>query len=306
MSMGTQNIPTAAEINQTPVNAGAALKVSSASKRLPPKHNVSELSAREIRSEKGKQMCRALQDSFEKEISRVKKSPEYNDTSSLFSNNTENDSTVKFISILDKINENQMKKNKFYSEIVKDMSPLLHSTTGDTNYATNRLDFDEAFRTLQLNNRAGEEHPSAEVSQDEQPIETQLAKMVLHRSKRPSQHIDHILELHQPEQNEIIFECSKEWTVNQTPDMREKDMIPAHLAAHLDKMRQETRESRQDTHDEHFGSKKKYVINEEQSRRSKVDQLIASLDGQGSHGASGKIYRLSCQKDLFGSSQEIP
>lgn len=42
--------------------------------------------------------------------------------------------------------------------------------------------------------------------------------------------LEHILEAHQPDTHDIIFECSKEWTVNQTPELREKEAIPAHLA----------------------------------------------------------------------------
>lgn len=90
------------------------------------------------------------------------------DEASIFTMNThEQDTTSKYINILDKINDNQMKKNKFYSDIIKDID-------ADT-------------------------------------------------------HINHILKIHQPQDFDIIYECSKEYTVNQTPDLRDKEMKMVHL-----------------------------------------------------------------------------
>lgn len=37
-----------------------------------------------------------------------------------------------------------------------------------------------------------------------------------------------ILEAHKP--NDIIFECSKEWTINQTPELRDKERSPFQAA----------------------------------------------------------------------------
>lgn len=104
-------------------------------------------------------------------------------------------STSKFLKILDKINENQSKKNKFYSQIIKDYKPETANEEFTNCSNINNIDNTTNIGTL-----------------------------------------EHLLEAHQPNQNDIIFECSKEWTVNQTPELREKEAIPAHLALQLGKM----------------------------------------------------------------------
>lgn len=248
------------------------------------------LSPRKSETSKAVQGC--LQESFEKELSRVKKTAEYNDTSSLFSNNTDNDSTIKFISILDKINENQIKKNKFYSEIIKDIDfeHQQHNNQLGQTQSKHKEDyfelpsFDDSVKGIQKSsrNQFSLKENGMEDSETHERGRLHLEKV---KGYKPSElrtsssgtHIEHILEVHQPNQHEIIFECSKEWTVNQTPDMREKELMPSHLALHFERLRQS-------------------ALND---HTESSPQVKNSTDEST---APSKIYRLNCQKELFQSN----
>lgn len=249
------------------------------------------------KSECKKQGQNYLQESFEKELSKVKKATEYNDTSSLFSNNTDNDSTIKFISILDKINENQIKKNKFYSEIIKDIDfehqtmqgQLCSSDKKKLEECYDMPSFDDSVRFVSKTDRVRSAQTSNRTpQQDDHPGDASYMVKLKGGSPanlRPSggvNNIDHLLELHQPNQHEIIFECSKEWTVNQTPDMREKDMMPQHLALHFERMRQDAIDAVE-----------------------ALPQLKASIDTKDRHShQTSRVYRLNCQKELFTASPQ--
>lgn len=241
-----------------------------------------------------------LQESFEKELSRVKKTTDYNDTSSLFSNNTDNDSTRKFISILDKINENQIKKNRFYTEIIKDidfeqqhLQGHLHASEAKKHDDYSDVpSFDESMRAVPIN-----EHFSTNQytnrSENTGAVDPNAAYVLSVRGPNSAQtrgnnsghQIEHILEVHQPNQHEIIFECSKEWTVNQTPDMREKEVMPAHLALHFERMRNEVPDTT------------------EASPQIKTS-LGTSQDIKDRRSQPSKIYRLNCQKELFTTNKD--
>lgn len=245
------------------------------------------------KSEPSNFMHNCLQESFEKELSRVKKTAEYNDTSSLFSNNTDNDSTIKFISILDKINENQIKKNKFYSEIIKDIDLEHQNHSNQLGQAHAKLkdeyfelpSFDDSIKGMpkSARNQLALKETGSEDSEildrdrlyHEKIKGSKLAEL---KTSNSGNHIEHILEVHQPNQHEIIFECSKEWTVNQTPDMREKELMPAHLALHFERLRQST-------------------FHENLESSPQIKALVEEST------APSKIYRLNCQKELFQSSQ---
>ena len=132
-----------------------------------------------------------------------------NNTNPSFCSDASDYSTRKFLNILDKINENQSKKDKFYSQIITNMQP---ENTTDKNYIRN---ISHDVNTPDGTNSA--------------PFQNINVNM---NNVGP---LDHILEAHQPNQNDIIFESSKEWTVNQTPELN-KEVMPPHLALHLGKM----------------------------------------------------------------------
>ena len=227
-----------------------------------------------------------LQESFEKELSKVKRLQDYQEASSLFSNNTDNDSTIKFISILDKINENQMKKNRFYSEIIKD---------GDgeaKNEAINESETIENFNILSIEENSPlppAKHQLSRSSNRDSLGTAEQNQNMMNQNWRfaeqngimkvagpaylSTQNIDHLLEMHQPNQHEIIFECSKEWTVNQTPDMRDKESMPPHLALHFERL------------------------------RAAGETGDITPDQKGDMGDSSRVFKLNCQKDLFGNKR---
>jgi hypothetical protein len=294
MSMGTNHVQsnfTRAATEEPKTTPGAGM-IGPAIEGAADKHENQHLEGPYLsprKSDTSKAVHGCLQESFEKELSRVKKTAEYNDTSSLFSNNTDNDSTIKFISILDKINENQIKKNKFYSEIIKDIDLEHHHHNSQISHFQSKHkedylefpSFDES--TKGVTKSARNQFPSREHGNDDSHYgdrdrlyleKVKGAKAGEVRASNNGNQIEHILEVHQPNQHEIIFECSKEWTVNQTPDMREKELIPAHLAAHFERLRQS-------------------ALNEnfESSPPSKnLGEECA---------APSRIYRLNCQKELF-------
>jgi hypothetical protein len=215
-----------------------------------------------------------LHESSEKELAKDKKNgvqalADFNDgSSSMFSSQTDNDSTLKFINILDKINENQNKKNRFYSEIIKDIDlgeKLANPQLNNIDHQSQRFQI-ESLKTDQ----------SEEKEDFSLPWRRPLVKSQGRGGPAQAQHIDHILELHQPSQNEIIFECSKEWTVNQTPDMREKEVMPPHLAQHFERLRGEAVEI-------------------------SSPPRLGDTPEEAQH-LPPRVYRLSCQKDLFGGS----
>lgn len=234
--------------------------------------------------------ARALQETFDIEMSkglRESRKDRVMDASGL-STQTDSDSTTRFMTILDKINENQHKKNKFYADIIKEFESSqnktfgfgLHDSVPDGVFDADRL----GISRIQTHKGEDDEEESlSPFKHYASPTGAQTHEMMLrqkHKQQLSSERgsaseagtmVEHILELHQPRDNEIIFECSKEWTVNQTPDMREKELIPAQLAAHWEKLR------------------------EQASQLSPGKQ-----EGQSQEEATGKSPRLSCQKNLFG------
>lgn len=224
-----------------------------------------------------------------------------NNESSIQSATTEQDTTIKYISILDKINDNQMKKNKFYSDIIKDIDDPQDSSSSHLEEldSPHRMIRDEEFRSEGRNwGKSKDRHRESR------------GEMTGSEENGNNNNIDHILEIHQPNHNEIIFECSKEWTVNQTPDMREKDSIPLHIQQHLDKMRPIGSTlsglgigGRQleflDTCDERqSGSNQKR--GRAQAEKSGVSSSVDRGDNNSSMYRS-RAHRLNCQKELFGS-----
>lgn len=70
-----------------------------------------------------------------------------------------------------------------------------------------------------------------------------------------------LFQIHQPNRNEIIFESSKEWTLNQTPELRDKNLT---------------------------------------FTRSKADHIMESLNSEEKILLSKQKYKLGCHKRLFG------
>ena len=192
----------------------------------------------------------------------------------IFDNNTnetpsstltmENDSsTLKFLNILEKINENQEKKTSYYNSIVNEssMSPTSNAVNSRSDLTESIIKNDQKRKSHQSHYLPQSAYPSGMTYKANQEgiaraSKSGVEKRIVDSGQKQSRshlqdqtdpssrqssltgadgttgqgsdcnsvmNLGQLLETHQPSPNEIIYECSNEWTENQTPELREKE-----------------------------------------------------------------------------------